>query len=159
MCITLVLILGPYYNRAEHFFWTHVKLNLSKIRAEFSRRYFPSNFNMHSESCIWILLFAIIAVQMVSKTISSKVDFRIMTYRRVATFRPEIEVFYLMTSRSRSRIQCFSLCLNEQSKCIGIIYYQTQLLCRLLTADVTEDIVFAEELKSGLVALKKIHGN
>nr|XP_034309502.1 uncharacterized protein LOC117683779 [Crassostrea gigas] len=111
---------------------------------------------MHSEPCVGRCLFAIMAILMVSKTISSEVDFRIMTYWRVATISPEIDVFYLMTSRRRSRIQCFSQCLDKQSQCIGIIYYKTQLLCRLLTADVTEDIVFEEELEPGMVALKKI---
>lgn len=112
---------------------------------------------MHSEPCVGRCLFAIMAILMVSKTISSEVDFRIMTYWRVATIPPEIDVFYLMTSRRRSRIQCFSQCLDKQSQCIGIIYYKTQLLCRLLTADVTEDIVFEEELEPGMVALKKIY--
>lgn len=120
---------------------------------------FLSTFNMHSEPCVGRCLFAIMAILMVSKTISSEVDFRIMTYWRVATIPPEIDVFYLMTSRRRSRIQCFSQCLDKQSQCIGIIYYKTQLLCRLLTADVTEDIVFEEELEPGMVALKKIYGN
>lgn len=41
----------------------------------------------------------------------------------------------------------------------AISVHWKELLCRLLTANVTEDIVLEEKLEPGIVALKKIYGN
>lgn len=66
-----------------------------------------------------------------------------------------------MSTRSKSRIQCFSLCLKTQAQCIALIYHKTRRLCRFITTEVTGERVSADVLKSGMVAIiiKMTHGN
>lgn len=95
------------------------------------------------------------------KTIASDKDSQItkMRFSRVSNFPPNAKVFYLMSPRSRSQIQRFSLCLKKQAQCIAIIYNRTQRLCRLIITEVTEKRVCADVLKSEMVALKMTHDN
>lgn len=116
---------------------------------------------MHPDPTLWILLLTVMLGRVIFKAIASDEDFQItsMRFSRVSNFPPNAKFFYLMSPRSKSRIQCFSLCLKKQAQCIALIYNKTQRLCRLITTGVTEDRVSAEVLKSGTVALKMTHGN
>lgn len=120
-----------------------------------------SHSKMHLYSTLLILLYAVMVAQVIFKTIASDEDSQVtsMRFSRVSNFPPNAKFFYLMSPRSKSRIQCFSQCLNKQAKCIALIYHKTQRLCRLITTEVTEERVSAEVLKSGMVALKMTHGN
>lgn len=111
---------------------------------------------MHPDPTLWILLLTVMLGRVIFKAIASDEDFQItsMRFSRVSNFPPNAKFFYLMSPRSKSRIQCFSQCLKKQAQCIALIYNKTQRLCRLITTEVTEDRVSAEVLKSGTVALK-----
>lgn len=113
------------------------------------------------ETTLLLFLYAVMLGQVEFKTIASDEDSQItsMRFSRVSNFPPNAKFFYLISTRSKSRIQCFSLCLKKQAQCIALIYNRTQRLCRLITTEVTEELVGADVLKSGMVALKMTQGN
>lgn len=116
---------------------------------------------MSPDSTLLLFLYAVMLGQVEFKTIASDEDSQItsMRFSRVSNFPPNAKFFYLISTRSKSRIQCFSLCMKKQAQCIALIYNRTQRLCRLITTEVTEELVGADVLKSGIVALKMTQGN
>lgn len=108
---------------------------------------------MSPDSTLLLFLYAVMLGQVEFKTIASDEDSQItsMRFSRVSNFPPNAKFFYLISTRSKSRIQCFSLCLKKQAQCIALIYHKTQRLCRLITTEVTGERVSADVLKSGMV--------